>query len=139
MWDSTPIFSNLLLVDNYKEKERKHKMSRAVRFAEWYTRNFSAWTWESEYQSISYVAWILMTFVGMLVVGFSCTNVILSFTVLLSCAQLLSVIQECVRWFAEKKHGNTETQINPGNIFASIVGIIFGALYACIVWIGIRF
>ena len=96
-------------------------------------------TWESEYQSISYVAWILMTFVGMLVVGFSCTNVILSFTVLLSCAQLLSVIQECVRWFAEKKHGNTETQINPGNIFASIVGIIFGALYACVVWIGIRF
>lgn len=113
-------------------------MSRAVRFAEWCTRNFSAWTWDSGYQSLTYVAWILMTFVGMLVVGFSCANAVLSFIVLLLTAQILSVLQEFVRIVVARKSGNGEQHFDSGNVFASIVGIIFGALYACIVWLGIK-
>ena len=103
--------------------------------ANWLAEHAFVWPWDKDYQSITHLVWVWITFIGMLVIGFTCADVTIGFTILIGGGQIFAVLQELVRWLIAKKTGKGEQKFNVGNIFANIIGIVIGGLLAMLVWL----
>lgn len=100
---------------------------------EWLEEHF-VWPWDKGYQSIIHVLSILITFLGMIIVGLACADVTLGFTIIIGGGQIFWVIAELIRWIVAKRTGKGQQIFNVGNIFSGILGIVFGGLFACLIW-----
>ena len=99
-----------------------------IKLGNWLTEHALVWPWDKGYQSTTYLIWIWITFFGMLIMGLTLSDVTIGFTILLGGGQIFAVIQELARWLIVKYT----------NIFANIIGIVIGGLFAMLVWLLIR-
>lgn len=106
-----------------------------VKLGNWLTEHAFIWPWAKGYQSTTHLIWIWITFLGMLAIGLTLPDVTIGFTILLGGGQIFAVIQELARWLIVKYTKNRDEKFNPGNIFANIIGIVIGGLFAILAWL----
>jgi len=105
-----------------------------IKLGDWLSEHAFIWPWDRGYQSATHLIWVWITFFGMLIMGWTLSDVTLGFTILIGGGQIFAVIQEFARWLIVKYTKNRNENFNPGNIFANIIGIVVGGLFACAIW-----